>query len=115
MEPDLFYVCGVRAERDKGYRYVVFKGSELAGRLDVEAEPAGFSTEGEAIACIHAKGGYVPDEPALYLDFFDDERMDTVWCWKDERTGGVSQIFKTKRQALSALRRGRLIFTVMTD
>ena len=115
MEPHLYYVCGVRVERYKGYRFVVFQGSELARRLDVDAEPVGFATEVEAVACIHAKGGYIPDKPALYLDFFDDERMETVWCWRDEWTWGSSQIFKTKRQALSALSGGRLIFTVMTD
>ena len=39
MEPDLFYACRVRVEKNAGYAYVVFQGSELAGRLDVDVEP----------------------------------------------------------------------------
>ena len=45
----------------------------------------------------------------MYLDYWD-ECGGTVWNWKDERTGGGSQLFKSKREALDAWRAETLVF-----
>ena len=45
-----------------------------------------------------------------FLDFFEEEVGETVWCWKDDRTRGASQTFTSKRKALDAWRNDKLIF-----
>jgi hypothetical protein len=56
--------------------------------------------------------GVIPAEYSMFLDFFD-EYGETVWCWKDERTGGSSQIFNSEREALEALETDDLIFNAL--
>ena len=51
----------------------------------------------------------------MFLDFFDDEDFETVWCWKEERTGGASQTFKSEREALDALNTEELVFNALLD
>ena len=69
-----------------------------------------FTTEAEAEAAIKQLGGTIPKGHAMFLDFFEEEVGKTVWCWKDERTLGASQVFKSKQEALDAWRNDKLIF-----
>jgi hypothetical protein len=45
----------------------------------------------------------------MYLDNWE-ENFETVWNWKDERTGGASQTFESEQEALEAWNDGKLIF-----
>ena len=64
---------------------------------------------------IRRLGGVIPSRSPMFLDFFDDEDFETVWCWKGERTGGASQTFKSEREALDALNTEELVFNALLD
>ena len=110
MSQDLFVACRVLSTQFEGHDYVVFRDSELERRHDVEATSAKFTTEVEAEAEIKRLGGTIPAGPAMFLDFFDDEDLEFVWCWKDERTGGASQLFKSEQEAVDAWNNNALVF-----
>ena len=74
----------------------------------------GFENETEAESEIRNLGGIIPTGHPMYLAFFDEE-FETVWCWKDERTGGSSQIFESEQQALEAWNAERVVFDVLLD
>jgi hypothetical protein len=115
MEPSLFFVCRVLATKRDRLDYVVFRGGEVARRHDVEVASKGFTTEAEAEAAIKHLGGTIPKGHAMFLDFFEEEVGETVWCWKDERTWGASQVFKSEQEALDAWHDGKLIFDALLD
>ncbi len=50
----------------------------------------------------------------MFLDFFDED-SETVWCWRDERTWGSSQTFKSEQEALEAWDAEKLVFNAMLD
>lgn len=113
MEATLFFVCRVLAIKPGRLDYVVFRGEEVARRQDVEVASKGFTTEAEAEAAIKQLGGTIPKGHAMFLDFWwEDEK---VWNWKDERTGGASQVFKSEQEALDAWHEDKLIFDVLLD
>jgi hypothetical protein len=91
MDQSLFFVCRVLATKPDRLDYVIFQEGELARRRDVEVVSKGFPTEAAAEAAIKKLGGTIPDRPAMFLDFWNDENFETVWNWKDERTRGASQ------------------------
>jgi hypothetical protein len=109
VNQSLFFVCRVLATKPNKLDYVIFQEGELAGRQDVEVVSKGFPTEAAAEAVIKQLGGTIPDRPAMFLDFFE-ENLEMVWCWKDERTLGASQTFKSDKDALDAWHNGKLIF-----
>ena len=88
-----FFVCRVLAFKEDSLNYVVIQGDELSGREDVEVASVGLASEEEAEAAIRQLGGTIPGGLYPYLDNFPGERYVTVWCWKDERTHGASEIF----------------------
>jgi hypothetical protein len=90
--------------------YVVLRDSEVSRQHDVEAASTKFATEVEAKAEIKRLGGTIPEGHAMFLDFFDDEDLETVWCWKDERTHGASQIFASEQEAVDAWNNNELVF-----
>jgi hypothetical protein len=79
----------------------------------VRVASKGFETEIEALAEITRLGGVIPTGVSILLDFFDDENLHTVWCWKDERTRGASQVFKSEREAIDALANDQLVFDAL--
>jgi hypothetical protein len=79
----------------------------------VRVASKGFETEIEALAEITRLGGVIPTGVSILLDFFDDENLETVWCWKDERTRGASQVFKSEREAIDALANDQLVFDAL--
>ena len=50
----------------------------------------------------------------MFLDFFEDEHMRTVWCWKDLRTEGASQVFDSEEEALDAWHNDKLVFEALS-
>ena len=80
----------------------------------MQATSKGFTTEGAAEAAIKVLGGTIPDGFAMFLDFFEED-FETVWCWKDERTMGASQTFKSEQEALDAWNNDKLIFEALLD
>lgn len=114
MAKDLFFVCRLLCIASEKRDYVVFRKSELPRRHDVKAVGKGFKTEAEAEAEIKRLGGSIPAKSPFFLDFFDDDWR-TVWCWKDDRTCGASQLFKSKRAALAAWRNDELVFETLLD
>src|SRR5262245_66575378 len=104
MPQDLFVACRVLSTKFERHDYVVLRDSEVERRLDVEVASATFATEDEAKAEIKRLGGTIPTGYAMFLDFFDGEDLEFVWCWKDERTGGVSQLFASRQKAVDAWR-----------
>jgi hypothetical protein len=110
MPQDLFVACRVLSTKSERRDYIVLRDSEVARRHDVEVASAKFATEAEAKAEIKRLGGSIPAGLALFLDFFDDENLEFVWCWKDERTDGASQIFASEREALDALNNNEVVF-----
>ena len=100
----------MRRRRD----YVVFQESEVARRHDVEVASKGFTTAATAEAAIKQLGGTIPNGFAMFLDFFEED-FETVWCWKDERTLGASQTFKSEQEALAASNDDKLIFEALLD
>jgi hypothetical protein len=109
-----FFVCRVLATKPDRRDYVVFQQSEVARRHDVEVASKGFTTEAAAEAAIKQLGGTIPDGAVMFLDFFEED-FETVWCWKDERTMGASQTFKSEREALDAWDNDKLIFEALMD
>lgn len=110
MTQDRFVACRVLATKSERRDYVVLRDSEIAQRHDVEVASTTFATETEAEAEIGRLGGTIPAGFAMFLDFFDDEDLETVWCWKDERTEGASQDFASEQEALDAWENGELVF-----
>jgi hypothetical protein len=110
MVQDGFVACRALMTKPEAHDYIVLRRSEVAQRLDVESGSTEFKTEAEAKAEINRLGGTIPTGLSLFLDFFDDDELETVWCWKDERTGGASDIFASEQEALDALNSGKLIF-----
>ena len=115
MQQQIFFVCRVLSTKPDSLDYVVFVGTELSRRHDVEVASKGFATETEAEAVIKQLGGTIPAGPPRFLDFFDDENFQTVWCWKDERTRGSSQTFKSELKAMEAWNANKLVFDAMLD
>jgi hypothetical protein len=109
-----FCVCRVLATKPYRLDYVVFQESELTRRHDVEVVSKGFATEAAAKAAIIQLGGAIPEGHAMFLDFWE-ENFETVWNWKDERTMGASQTFKSEQEALDAWNDGKLIFDALVD
>jgi hypothetical protein len=107
-------VCRILASKSDRLDYVVFQQEELARRHDVEVASEGFTTEAAAVAAIKELGGSIPDGPAMCLDFFE-ENFETLWCWKDERTMGASQTFKSEQEALDARNNDKLIFEALLE
>jgi hypothetical protein len=110
MSPDLFVACRVLSTKSERHDYVVLRASELAWRHDVEEASTKFTTVAEAEAEIKRLGGTVPPGLTMYLDFFDDDDLETVWCWKDDRTYGASQLFASEQEAVDAWENDELVF-----
>lgn len=110
MSQDMFFACRVLSTKSERHDYIVLRDSEVSRRYDIEVASAKFATQAEAEAEIKRLGGSIPAGLALFLDFFDDEDLEIVWCWKDERTDGASQIFASEREALNALNNNEVIF-----
>jgi len=51
----------------------------------------------------------------MFLDFWWDEKGETLWNWKDCRTLGASQVFGSKKEALEAWDNNKLIFDILDD
>ena len=115
MPQGLFIACRVLFTKPDKLEYVVVEKSEIARRNDVEVASKGFETETEAELAIKNFGGVIPPGHPLYLDNFEDEDLQTVWCWKDERTFGSSQIFESEQEALEAMRAELLEFDTVLD
>ena len=49
----------------------------------------------------------------LYLDFYDDENLETVWCWKKTLNNKelASQEFRSEQQAIDAMNNDQLIWS----
>lgn len=115
MPQSLFFACRVLSTQPDKLEFVVFQRSELVRRHDVRVASDGYETKVEAEAEIRRLGGVIPAGAFMFLDFFDDENLDIVWCWKDERTGGASQIFNSEREAMDALDTDKLVFNALLD
>ncbi|SRR6266851_1669815 len=115
MPQGLFFACRVLSTQPDKLEFVVFQKSEIARRHDVRVSSKGFETEIEAVAEITRLGGVIPTGVSIFLDFFDDENLDTVWCWKDERTRGASQVFESEREAIDALESDEVVFDALLD
>ena len=114
MQQDKFFICRVLSTKPDSLDYVVFKGGELSRRNDVEVVSKSFTTEAEAIVMINQLGGTIPEGPAMFLDFFEED-FQTVWCWKDDRTMGSSQTFTSERKAMDAWNTDKLVFDALLD
>ena len=114
MKQDHFFVCRVLSTKPDRLDYVIFKGAELANRNDVQVDTRSYATKAEAEAAIKQLGGTIPAGPPMLLDSFEEDDL-TVWCWKDERTRGSSQTFRSERKALDAWNADKLIFHALLD
>jgi hypothetical protein len=56
-----------------------------------------------------------PNELSVFLDFYDGEDMQTVWCWKNDATAEASQEFSSEKEALAAWRNDELIWSHLSD
>ena len=112
MPQGSFFACRVLATMTDRLDYVVFQESEIARRNDVEVASKGFATEAEAKLEIRNLGGVIPTGPSMFLDFFEQD-AETVWCWRDERTWGSSQTFKSEQEALDAWDAEKLVFDAL--
>ena len=111
MPQGLFFACRVlTTERDQ-LEFVIFQKSEIARRHDVRVALVGYQRQ-KLRSDVWAR--HFQADPPIFLDFFDDEDFET-WCWKDERTGGASQTFKSEREALDALNTEELVFNALLD
>ena len=110
----LFIACRVLSTMPDKLEYVIFQESEIARRNDVEVASKGFATEIEAEVEINNFGGVIPNGNPLSLDFFEEDSR-TVWCWKDERTLGSSQIFESEQKAQEAWDAELLVFEALLD
>jgi hypothetical protein len=121
-----FFVCRVLTNVPDRYHtepqdipdkleYVVLERDGLEGRRDVDVASKGYATEAAANAVIKKLGGTIPKGYAMFLDFFDGEHGETVYCWQDERTWGASQTFQSEEEALDAWNNNKLIFTLALD
>jgi hypothetical protein len=110
----LFFACRVLCTEPDKLDFVVFQKSEIARRHDVRVASVGYQNKIEAEAEIARLGGVIPTGFSMFLDFFDED-LETVWCWKDERTWGASQIFKSEREALDAWNTEELVFDALLD
>jgi hypothetical protein len=114
MPQGLFFVCRVLATKPDKLEYVVFQGSEIAHRNDVEVASKGFATEREAKLVITRLGGVIPAGLSMFLDFWEEDG-ETVWNWKDTRTGGASQTFKSEQEAPEAWDAKKLVFDSLLE
>lgn len=80
----------------------------------MEVASKGFATETEAELEVKNFGGVIPNGNPLLLDFFEEDSR-TVWCWKDERTKGSSQIFESEQEAQEAWDAEFLVFEALLD
>jgi len=108
-----FFACRVLLTKTKKFEFVVFQESEIARRNDVEVSSRGYRTKAAARAEIERLGGVIPDG-IWYLDFWEED-SETVWNWKDDRTGGSSQVFKSREEAVDAMKKESLVFDVLLD
>ena len=56
-----------------------------------------------------------PKEPLVYLDFYEGEDMQTIWCWKKDTIGEASQEFLSEEEALAARTNNELIWSRLSD
>ena len=115
MDHSLYFVCRVLATKPERIDFVVFEEAELGRRHDVEVVSKGFTSAAAAAAIIKQLGGTIPYGHPLFLDNFEGEYGETVWCWKDERTLGSSQIFSSEEGAVTAMNSDELIFDALLD
>lgn len=54
-------------------------------------------------------------ETSLLLNFYENENMEEVWCWKNQDTGEASQEFSSEGNALDAWRHGNLTWSRLED
>jgi len=114
MPQGLFFACRVLATKPDRLEYVVFQVSEISSRNYVEVASRDFATVAEAELEIENVGGVIPTGMSKFLDYFDVDG-ETVWCWKDDRTLGSSQIFKSEQAALAAWDAEELVFDTVLD
>jgi hypothetical protein len=112
---ELFFACRVLFTKPGKVEYIVIQGHEIPRRQDVEVASKGFVTEEAAVTAIEYFGGDIPDKPPMFLDFWEDEYGETVWCWKDDRTFGASQVFGSEKEALEAWNNNLLEFDALLD
>ena len=115
MPQGLFFACRVLFTKPDKQEYIVVQDSEIARRHDVEVASKGFETETEAELAIKNLGGLIPSKHPLFLDNFEGEYIEAVWCWKDDRTVGSSQIFESEEEALEAMNAEILEFETVLD
>lgn len=95
-----YWIAKPISKNTKSDRLYLIDEIEREYRHDLEVESGPYqSTKDAENAAI--KYNQLLHKPILFLDFFEED-MKTVWCWKDEGTTGVSQIFKSKNSALEA-------------
>jgi hypothetical protein len=114
MPQGQFFACRVLSSKPDRLDFVVFQESEITRRNDVEMSSKGFATEAEAESEINNLGGVIPTGDFDFLDFWEGD-TGTVWCWKDDRTCGASQVFGSEEEALEAWRAGVLVFDALLD
>lgn len=114
MSQGLFVACRVLFTKPDKLEYVIFREAEVARRNDVEVSSKSFATEAEAELEIRHLGGIIPTGSPDYLDYWEGE-TGTVWCWKDNRTWGASQLFESEEEAKEAWRTEELVFDAMLD
>ena len=56
-----------------------------------------------------------PTEPKIYLDFYEDENMQTVWCWKKDATYEASQELFSEEEAVAAWSNDELTWSRLDD
>ena len=50
----------------------------------------------------------------IFLDYYEDGDMETVWCWKNDATAEASQEFSSEEEALAAWRNDELIWSALS-
>jgi hypothetical protein len=56
-----------------------------------------------------------PNEPSVFLDVYDGENMQTVWCWKNDATSEASQEFSSEEEALAAWKNDDLTWSTLNN
>jgi hypothetical protein len=115
MPQGLYFACRVLFTKPDKLEFIVVQESEIGRRHDVEVASEGFETETEAELAIQNIGGVIPSAFPLFLDNFEGDDLRTVWCWKDDRTVGSSQIFESEEEALEAMNAELLEFETVLD
>ena len=114
----MFFVTQViqgASESGEERQFIICEKSEIRRRQDVEVISVGFKTAASAKAFAKKLIGKLHPEGGLFLDSWEEDVVKTLWNWKDERTGGASQVFKSEKGAFGAWRRNRLVFTKLLD